>query len=461
MNDAYFCDGNTFISILTADMRSIGYNLDIPEESHDFPPFEDSILVGITTPKTFFALGLNHKTAPVEIREKLYIEESEIPVFLDLLHKTLSECVVLSTCNRTEIYAVSESRDIDINFYKNLLIDFKGAHGEVRDEHFFSLISCTACQQIFNVVTSIDSKIIGDSQILRQLRSAYLTAQTHGFTGKVLNQLLQRAFKLGKQSYSETSIHEGAVSASLAAVEMAVEQFGSLRNRTALVIGAGEMARQTAEALVKKKVGRLFLTNRTRAHAADLLNDLKRNGVFNGGTIAFENFRSVLSEVDIVITSTGSEEPILYANDFMHQRSETLVIDIAVPRDVDESVAGCGKAILKNVDDLNLIVDGAREKRLNDLPKIRKMIMNEMVDFLTWYYTLPLMPEYEKTGAKPSREQTREVLRIKEFLNQNVSEIHRLYARTNGNFNEDLASHFDLVKRLQSMKERSFAAAGV
>jgi len=458
MNEAYFSNRNSFISVLTADMRSVSYNLDIPERSNDPIEIEEVELEGPAKLRTFFAFGLNHKTAPVEVREKLHIEEAEIPAFLELLRETLSECVILSTCNRTEIYAVSESANIDLDYYKNLLIDFKGADGHVKDEHFFALISCAACQQLFNVATSIDSKVVGDSQILRQLRGAYSKALDHGFTGKVMHQLLQRAFKLGKQTYNETNIHDGAVSASLAAVELAIEQFGSLRNRTALVIGAGEMARQTAEALANKKVGKLLVTNRTRLHAEQMLESLKRDLDIEAEVVGFENFRSTLAEVDVLITSTGSEEPILFAKDFVDQQREIIVIDIAVPRDVDESVANCKNVVLKNIDDLNSIVDGTREKRLKDLPKVRKLIMNEMVDFLTWYYTLPLMPAYEKTGVKPGKEQTREVLRIKEFLNQNVSEIHRLYARTNGNFNEDLASHFDLVKRLQSMKQRSFAA---
>ena len=458
MNEAYFSSSDSFISVLTADTQSVSYNFNISERSSYLPKIEGLDLGSTAIPKTFFAFGLNHKTAPVDVREKLHIDEAEVPAFLNLLRESLSECVILSTCNRTEIYAVSDSPEIDLNYYKDLLIDFKSAKGDVRDEHFFALIACAACQQLFNVATSIDSKVIGDSQILRQLRGAYSKAQDHGFAGKILNQLLQRAFKLGKQTYNETSIHDGAVSASLAAVELAIDQFGSLQNRTALVIGAGEMARQTAEALANKKVGKLFVTNRTRVHAEELLMSLRKEYCFEGGTIGFENFKGFLPEVDIVITSTGSEEPILFARDVAAQRHETIIIDIAVPRDVDEGVTQCPNVILKNIDDLNSIVDGTREKRLKDLPKVRKMIMHEMVDFLTWYYTLPLMPAYEKTGVKPSREQTREVLKIKEFLNQNVSEIHRLYARTNGNFNEDLASHFDLVKRLQSMKDRAFAA---
>jgi glutamyl-tRNA reductase len=401
MNEAYFSDGGSFISVLTAEMRSVSYNLEIPERD-DPLQIDEVVLEESAIPKTFFAFGLNHKTAPVEVREKLHIDEADVPAFIELLRETLSECVILSTCNRTEIYAVSDSPDIDLDHYKNLLIDFKGATGEVKDEHFFALIACAACQQLFNVATSIDSKVIGDSQILRQLRGAYSKAQDHGFTGKILNQLLQRAFKLGKQTYNETNIHDGAVSASLAAVELATEQFGSLKNRTALVIGAGEMARQTAEALSNKKIGKLYITNRTRSHAEELLTDLRRTSSFEGGSIGFEHFRSFLPAVDIVITSTGSDEPIIFAKDLDQQRRETLVVDIAVPRDVDKSVAFCKNVVLKNIDDLNSIVDGTREKRLKDLPKVRKMIMHEMVDFLTWYYTLPLLPAYEKTGVKPS-----------------------------------------------------------
>ena len=415
----------------------------------------------MSLPKTLFAFGLNHKTAPVEIREKLYVSEAEVPALLTKFKETLSECLILSTCNRTEIYGVSESQDVDIDFYKSLLIEFKGARGQVEDEHFFTHISCSACQQLFHVSTSIDSKVIGDLQILRQLRGAYFLAQENGTTGKVLNQLLQRAFKVGKLTYNETAIHEGAVSVSLAAVETAIRTFGSLRGRKVLVIGAGEMARLTAETLVAKKVGKLLVTNRTRSHAEELLSTLRETEEFDGDVLDFENFKNVLNDVDIVISSTGSPDPILYKQDFADQFEKVLVIDIAVPRDVDVAVAEHPNVILKNIDDLNSIVDGNQEKRMRDLPKVKKLIMNEMVDFLTWYYTLPLLPEYEKTGVKPSRQQSDEVLRIKQFLANNVSEIHRLYANANGNFREDLESHFDLINRLQTMKARTLSAVAV
>ena len=183
--------------------------------------------VGSTAhPKTLFAFGINHKTAPVEIREKLHLKDDEIPAFLELLRGSLAECVVLSTCNRTEVYGVSESTDINIEHFQDLLVRFKEAGDVVRPEHFFALISCAATQQLFNVATSIDSRVIGDSQILRQLRAAYDIARQNGFTGKVLNQLMQRAFKLGKTTYSETSIHDGAVSEIITFDEKVSPAFG-------------------------------------------------------------------------------------------------------------------------------------------------------------------------------------------------------------------------------------------
>jgi glutamyl-tRNA reductase len=261
--------------------------------------------------KTLFAFGLNYKIAPVEVREKLYIHEDEIPLLTEKLRETLSECFILSTCNRTEVYGVADTAEIDANYYKDLLIDFKNARGLVRDDHFFTHISCPATQQLFNVATSIDSKVVGDTQILKQIREAYIKARENGSAGKVINQLLQRALKIGKKTYTDTAIHAGAVSVSLAAVELAVETYGSLQGRTVLVLGAGEMARLTAEALVNKHVGRLLISNRTRAHAEQLLSALEHESQLDSEIIDFANFKDHLSEADIVISATGSDDPIL------------------------------------------------------------------------------------------------------------------------------------------------------
>ena len=443
-----------------AMVQDMGYNSDTGfnslGKSSEFG--EDNLRV-TAQPRTLFAFGINHKTAPVEIREKLHLRDDEIGPFLSALKGELSECLVLSTCNRTEVYGVTAERNIDIDRFKNILIDFKDARGMVRDEHFFALISCAASQQLFNVATSIDSRVIGDSQILRQLRSAYEAARENGYTGKILNQLLQRAFKLGKTTYTQTSIHNGAVSVSLAAVELGLETFGSLRDRTALVIGSGEMARCTAEALGNKHIGKLLLTNRTRSHADDLAVILSAEYQIECEVIDFERFRTRLPEVDVIISSTSSELPIIDKGDLGNVTKKLLAIDIAVPRDIDTTVSELPHVILKNVDDLRSIIDGHHEKRINDLPKVKRLVVNEMVEFLMWYYSLPIMPEYEKSGSRPTPERGNEIVRVKKFLNDNLSEIHRVAAKSGGNFHEDLETHFELISKLQALKAEAFAVA--
>lgn len=393
------------------------------------------------------------------MREKLYLNETEMQSFLTLTRETLSECVVLSTCNRTEVYAVSDAANIDLKFCKNLLIDLKDARGLVNEEHFFDLISCTACQQLFNVSTSIDSKIVGDSQILRQLRFAYSIAQKQNRTGKILNQLMQRAFKLGKTTYTETTIHSGAASVSLAAVELAVHILGSLEGLTVLVLGAGETAMLTAEALVGKSVGKILLSNRTFAHAEEQLAALSNYLSFNSEILDFNDFKERIDEVDIIISSTGAEQPILYKQDFKARNRKMLVIDIAVPRDVDDSVRENPNVIVKNVDDLHSILGENQSKRMADLPKVKQMIVTEMVEFLTWYYLLPILPEFEKTGEKPPPEKIREILRIKAFLDENVSEIHKFAMNSGADFEADLQTHFSLVDKLRSLKAVALGAA--
>lgn len=395
------------------------------------------------------------------MRERLYLREAEAHEYLALVEDKLQECLVLSTCNRTEIYGVTTSSDLNVDHFKDLLIDYKGVRGMIRDEHFFSLISCAACQQLFSVATSIDSQIVGDLQILRQLRSSYSLARERGTTGKVLNQLLQRAFKIGKLTFTETSIHEGAVSVSLAAVEMATEVFGTLRGKKVLVLGAGETARLTSEALLNKRVGALIVSNRTRRNAEQMIDSLGETST-TASVIDFEEFREHLNEIDILISSTGSSLPILDADDFTNLEKKILAIDIAVPRDIHVSVGELPNVILKNIDDLKSMVSFNRERRLREeLPKVKKLIAQEMFDFLPWYYALPLMPAYAKTGCKPPAEQTSEILRIKQFLNENASEMHKLYMTSKGDFREDLENHVALVKRLQSLKEQAFGQTSV
>ncbi|MEO7660228.1 MAG: hypothetical protein ABIV48_11495, partial [Pyrinomonadaceae bacterium] len=209
--------------------------------------------------------------------------------------------------------------------------------------------------------------------------------------------------------------------------------------------------------LVNKRVGKIFITNRTRNHAEELRSAAQRDLEIATEVIDFKTFVDRLDEVDVVISSTGSAEPILYKYHFAERERKVVLIDIAVPRDIDTGVTDNPNVILRNIDDLHSIIDGNQGKRLSDLPKVKKLIMTEMVDFLTWYYSLPLMPQYEKTKEPPSVEQTREILNIKAFLGRNVSEIHKLAARSTGNFRDDLDSHMALIHKLRSMHAESIS----
>ena len=411
------------------------------------------------TAKTLFAFGLNHNTAPVEVREHLYLRDEEIPELLTSLTQELDECMVLSTCNRTEVYCVSSASGIDVDHFKQVVIDFKNAQGVVEAEDFFSLTSCSSSQQIFNVATSIDSQVIGDSQILSQLRHAYMIAQEAGATGKILHQLVQRACKLGKQTYSNTSLHHGAASISLAAVELAIADAGPLCDRTALVIGAGEMARTTAEAFAKRGISKLVIANRTLLNGVTLRDALIAEFGVACEAIDLRDLGGRLSDVDIVVSATGSPDLILKESDLENTTRKQLIIDIAVPRDVDADVAELANVTLRNIDDLRMIVDSHHERRTRDVPRVKKMIVDEMVSFLTWYYAQPLLPTVLKKGQKPTQAEAAEIVRVKEFLNSNLAYIHKLAAQSHGDFATEISNHFVLIEKLRALKAETFGKA--
>lgn len=401
-----------------------------------------------------FAIGINHKTVSVEFRERIYIQDGEISPLLKELKKTLDEAVIISTCNRLEIYGVTTRTDLDLDFYKDLVIDFKNAREFINREDFFGMISCSACQQLFRVTTSLDSKIIGDMQILGQVKDSFRLAEKHSSTGKILNQMFQRSFKVGKQVWTDTKLHKGVISISSAAVELAQTKVGSLKTKNVLIIGAGNMARLTAEYLIKKKVGKIFLTNRTRAHADKLFESLKSDAEFTGEVVDFVEFKNHLNDIDVVISSTSSPAPILEKANFTNQTNPILLIDIAVPRDISPEVAEVNVVELKNIDDLNAIVDEHHQRRMADLPKVQQIIMKEMSDFLIWYYSQPLLPATMQAGAKPDAATQKEIVQVKELLLGNLSYLHKLAMQSG----TDFAGHIEVVNQLTAMKNAAFEA---
>ena len=238
--------------------------------------------------------------------------------------------------------------------------------------------------------------VIGDSQIMHQVKEAYQIAQKNQSIGKILNKLCQTALHVGKRTKSETALFEGAVSISYAAVELATKIFGDLKDKNVLILGAGETAELTAESLIKKQCKNIFISNRTRENAEALFLNLSKNSRLEGGVIDYDSYKQRLNDFDFIISSTSSPSFILYYDDFKkipRRKSGTpiLIIDIAVPRDIDPRIGKYGNIFLKDIDDLNAIVEANFEMRKAEIQAAKKIISEELSHFFTWYYSLQLV----------------------------------------------------------------------
>ena len=344
-----------------------------------------------------FSVGVNHHTAPIEVREKIFLSGQEISELLEIYKQYLSECLIVSTCNRTEIYGVPSNGKLDLELYKDVLINYKSNVKDVNKNQMYELVSASAADHLFRVASSVDSMVVGDSQIYHQVKEAYQIAQKNQSLGKILNKLCQTALHVGKRTKTETTIFEGAVSISYAAVELAMKIFGDIKDKTILILGAGETAELTAESLIKKKAKKIYISNRTRTKAEELLNKLKGFSKFDGEVIDFDNFKQRFNEFDVVISSTSATNFIINYDDFSNvSRRKSgvpiLIVDIAVPRDIDPKVGKYSNIFLKDIDDLNAIVETNFEMRKAEIPGVKKIIGDELQHFFSWYYSLQLVP---------------------------------------------------------------------
>jgi glutamyl-tRNA reductase len=408
--------------------------------------------------QVLFAVGINHRTAPLEVRESAYVHDAEIPSLLSLLNETLDEAAVISTCNRTEIYGVTSRLDRDLDFYKDLLIDFKDARNHLNRDHFFGLVSCAACKQLFSVATSLDSQIVGDSQVLGQVREAYERARDHRTAGRVINQLFQRSFKLGRSVRHETRLHRGAVSVSRAAVEDASRHFGSLRDKTAVIVGAGDSSRRSAEALLERNIRNLVIANRTVTHAETLAAGLNKSRQSMIRTVPLEALTSELAEADVVISSTDSRLPVLRRSSFTSYRPGLMLFDLAVPRDIAEDVCELNGVTLRNLDDVNLTIEDNHRKRTEDIPVASRLLADEMSDFLVWYYSQPILGPSTFDRACRDKKMEAEILRTKQFLLANAGQLHRM-AMAEGA--ASFAGHMHVVDQLKEMRDVAFGSGEV
>ncbi|MCG3206136.1 MAG: Glutamyl-tRNA reductase [Elusimicrobia bacterium] len=330
------------------------------------------------------SIGLSHKTAPVELRERLTIPPQQLGSALDQLFLIgeLSEAVILSTCNRLEIYARPEKNRT--NALDSVKKFFQGMYGSPRLEQALAQYEgLAAVEHLFRVASGLDSMVVGESEILGQVKSAYLFSQSHGTTGKITNVLFQRALFVGKQIRTKTAISEGASSVGSIAAQMAERIFGQLNQHRVLLLGAGEVAEVTARHLLSQKAGEVMILNRTREKAEILAKQ------FNGQAGSMDNLFDELLKADIVICSTASEKPLispaLVTSIMKARRDKSLYfVDIAVPRNVAAEVNEIDNVYLYNIDHLTSLVEENLGKRKVEMVQAESMVRELAVDFYSW-----------------------------------------------------------------------------
>jgi glutamyl-tRNA reductase len=336
--------------------------------------------------------GISHHTAPLDVRERLWFSSEEIRQTLPLLRPIgIGECVMFSTCNRTELYVLTENNTIPPEEIKRILITQKSADRKVQSSDLFTLTAGDAARHLFRVAAGTDSMVLGDVQILAQVKEGFHLATDLGTAGFFMNRLFQLAFRAGKRARTETEIGDGAVSVSYAAVELAEKIFDDLHKKSALVIGAGETADLTATHLRGKEIGKLYITNRTQERAEQLATKVQ------GVVIPFDNWFNTLPDVDIVISSVEVNKFILAAPDIQralkHHGNKTLfVIDIGVPRNIDPEVKNIENVFLYDLDTLNLMVEENLQKRRAEIPKVEAIITEILAELTHWYSSLEVNP---------------------------------------------------------------------
>lgn len=338
-------------------------------------------------------VGLNYKTAPVEIREKLSFIEAELPNAMAALkkEKSILEDVIVSTCNRTEIYAVVDQIHTGRYYIKSFLSKWFDIPIEDFEKHLYIRENDESVEHLFRVASGIDSMVLGETQILGQVRKSFLDAQEIGTTGTIYNRLFKQAITFAKRAHNETTINENAVSVSYAAVELAKKIFGSLSHKHITILGAGKMGELAIENLYGSGVGRVTVVNRTFEKAEALAQK------FKGEAKSIKELQCTLLETDILISSTGSTE---YVIDYelmqfverLRKGKPLFLVDIAVPRDIDPRVEDLPNVFLYDIDDLQGIVEANLAERKQAAKQIQEMIGQEVVEFKDWVATLGVVP---------------------------------------------------------------------
>lgn len=337
------------------------------------------------------AVSVNHRTAPVEVREAVHLNEEEVKALIPkAANILLKEGVIISTCNRTELIGIPADSSPAEEKLKTFIKDFKKADA-VSEDHFETFTSFDALKHLFSLSAGIDSMLIGDNQIFKQVKDSFQISEENNFTGFLMKRVFDAAIRTGKRAISETKISDGAVTVSFAAVQLTEKIFSNLSKKSALLIGAGETGEIAAKHLHDKNIGSITVTNRTLEKAEKL------SAKLDGKVIPFSEYKNELHNFDIIICATSSPDLLLREEDFKtalkkRSRQSMVVMDIAVPRDVDPAVKKLDYVFYHDIDSLNIIVEQNLTKRKNEIPKVEKIIDEELNNFIEWYNSLQAAP---------------------------------------------------------------------
>ncbi len=338
-------------------------------------------------------VGLSHKSAPIEVREKLNFPEATLADALRKLmtYEGIRESLIVSTCNRVEIYTSVQDSTRGIDRIKQFISDYHGLSRESLEQSLYVYSDAQGVRHTFRVASSLDSMVLGEAQILGQLKDAFDTALKTKTTSTILNKLIKKAISVAKRVRTETKLAEGAVSISSAAVELAKKIFGALEGKNVMLLGAGEMAELAAQHLLGNGVKNIMVANRTFERAEELAKE------FKGDAIRFEHFPDALVMVDILICATGASHYVvkreMVSKALKERRNKPIfMIDISNPRNIDPEVDKVDNIYLYDIDDLQSKVDVNTEGRAKEAEKAEEIVMQEVETYLQWERALDAVP---------------------------------------------------------------------
>ncbi len=364
----------------------------------------------------FALVGLSHKTAPVEVREKLAIPESALPRALAALeHHGVREGLILSTCNRVEVFARGEPATDLTRSLPNFLADFHGLPLTAIHKYLYHYTQREAIRHVFRVAASLDSMVVGEPQILGQVKSAYAAARAAGIASGLMEEVMTRAFGVAKKIRNETGIAQTAVSISYAAVELARKIFGSLEGKHVLLIGAGKMSELAARHLLRSGAASLRITNRSLERATELA------ASFCGQAVPFEQLFDQVAQADIILSSTGAPHFIVKKEDgprllARRKNRPMFFIDIAVPRDIDPELNKIDNIFLYDVDDLQNVIEANLLGRRREAERGEQILELEVDRFLARLKTLEVVPTIVSLQERFEQIRQREVERLRSKL---------------------------------------------